>query len=164
MALLILIRPRVRSKGSGPIAAVLEDALMGEALDRSRARRIALVEERDDGGDIVRLEVPPATLRLLSQILAFMARQQTFVLYPESSELTTKQAAEVLDVLHQDTAMTSHLAEWDLSGLQDTDQKRARDRTFWPTRRPCRSSAVLPWTSSSRLVRTWAGTIFNGAL
>ena len=72
--------------------------LMGEALDRSRARRIALVEEREDGGDIVRLEVPPATLRLLSQILALMARQQTFVLYPESSELTTKQAAEVLGV------------------------------------------------------------------
>lgn len=72
--------------------------LMGEALDRSRARRIALVEERDDGGDIVRLEVPPATLRLLSQVLALMARQQTFVLYPESSELTTKQAAEVLGV------------------------------------------------------------------
>ncbi len=72
--------------------------LMGEALDGSKARRIALVEERDDGGDIVRLEVPPATLRLLSQILALMARQQTFVLYPESSELTTKQAAEVLGV------------------------------------------------------------------
>jgi len=72
--------------------------LMGEALDRSRAHRIALVEERDDGGDIVRLEVPPETLRLISQILALMARQQTFVLYPESSELTTKQAAEVLGV------------------------------------------------------------------
>ena len=43
-------------------------------------------------------EVPPATLRLLSQILALMARQQTFVLYPESSELTTKQAAELLGV------------------------------------------------------------------
>ena len=72
--------------------------LMGEALDRSRARKIALVEERDDGGDVVRLEVPPATLRLLSQVLALMARQQTFVLYPESSELTTKQAADVLGV------------------------------------------------------------------
>jgi excisionase family DNA binding protein len=72
--------------------------LMGEALDRSRVRRVSLVEETDDGGDIVRLEVPPATLRLLSQIFALMARQQTFVLYPESSELTTKQAAEVLGV------------------------------------------------------------------
>jgi excisionase family DNA binding protein len=37
-------------------------------------------------------------LRLLSEILALMARQQTFVLYPESSELTTKQAAEMLGV------------------------------------------------------------------
>jgi cytochrome P450 len=34
----------------------------------------------------------------LSQLLALMARQQTFVLYPESSELTTKQAAELLGV------------------------------------------------------------------
>ena len=40
--------------------------LMGQALDSSRARRIALIEERDDGGDIVRLEVPPAALRLLT--------------------------------------------------------------------------------------------------
>ncbi len=72
--------------------------LMSEALDRSEARRIALVEEKADGSDVARLEVPPATLRLLSQILALMARQQTFVLYPQSSELTTKQAAEVLGV------------------------------------------------------------------
>jgi excisionase family DNA binding protein len=72
--------------------------LMNEALDRSEARRITLVEENADGSDFARLEVPPATLRLLSQILALMARQQTFVLYPESSELTTKQAAEVLGV------------------------------------------------------------------
>jgi excisionase family DNA binding protein len=72
--------------------------LMSEALDRAEARKITLVEEDADGSDIARLEVPPATLRLLSQILALMARQQTFVLYPESSELTTKQAAEVLGV------------------------------------------------------------------
>jgi excisionase family DNA binding protein len=72
--------------------------LMSEALDRSEARRIALVEENADGSDIARLEVPPATLRLLSQILALIARQQTLVLYPESSELTTKQAAEVVGV------------------------------------------------------------------
>ena len=72
--------------------------LMSEALDCSEARTIALVEEKADGSDVARFEVPPATLRLLSQILALMARQQTFVLYPESSELTTKQAAEVLSV------------------------------------------------------------------
>ena len=72
--------------------------IMSEALDRHQAHRISLVEQQADGSDSARLEVPPATLRLLSQILALMARQQTFVLYPESSELTTKQAAEVLGV------------------------------------------------------------------
>jgi excisionase family DNA binding protein len=72
--------------------------LMSEALDRPQAHRIALVEEQADGSNSARLEVPPATLRLLSQVLALIARQQTFVLYPESSELTTKQAAEVLGV------------------------------------------------------------------
>jgi excisionase family DNA binding protein len=72
--------------------------MMSEALDRPQAHRISLVEQQADGSDSARLEVPPATLRLLSQILALMARQQTFVLYPESSELTTKQAAEVLGV------------------------------------------------------------------
>lgn len=35
---------------------------MSEALDRSRVRRIALVEEKADGSDFARLEVPPATL------------------------------------------------------------------------------------------------------
>lgn len=81
-------------------AALLKQAsrLMSEALDRSRARRVALVEEKRKGEEVARLEVPPATLRLLAQILGLMAKQQTFTLCPELSELTTKQAAEVLGV------------------------------------------------------------------
>lgn len=81
-------------------AALLKQAsrLMSEALDRSRARRIALVEEKPKGEEVARLEVPPATLRLLAQILGLMAKQQTFTLCPELSELSTKQAAEVLGV------------------------------------------------------------------
>ena len=81
-------------------AALLKQAsrLMSEALDRPRARRVVLVEKKADGSDAAKLEVPPATLRLLSQILALMAKQQTFTLYPEAAELTTKQAAEVLGV------------------------------------------------------------------
>jgi hypothetical protein len=55
---------------------------MSEALDRLRVRRIALVEEKADGSNFFRLEVPPDTPRLLSQALALMARQQTFGLYP----------------------------------------------------------------------------------
>jgi excisionase family DNA binding protein len=81
-------------------AALLKQAsrLMSEALDRSRAHHIALIEEKSTGKEVARLEVPPATLRLLAQILALMAKQQTFTLCPELSELTTKQAAEVLGV------------------------------------------------------------------
>jgi excisionase family DNA binding protein len=80
-------------------ASLLKQAshLMSKALDRPHAARFALVEEAD-GTDVSRLEVPPETLRLLSQVLALMARRQTFALYPVSSELTTKQAAEVLGV------------------------------------------------------------------
>jgi hypothetical protein len=77
-------------------ASLLKQAshLMSKALDRPHAARFALVEEAD-GTDVSRLEMPPETLRLLSQVLAFMARRETFALYPVSSELTTKQAAEV---------------------------------------------------------------------
>ncbi len=80
-------------------AALLADAsrLMGEALDRSRAARVALVEE-SDSGDVARIEVPPATLRVLSRVLAMMANQQVFLLYPAQTELTTKQAADMLGV------------------------------------------------------------------
>jgi len=72
--------------------------LMSEALDRSRARHMALIEEKPKGEEVARINVPPATLRLLAQILALMAKQQTFTLCPELFELTTKQAAEVLGV------------------------------------------------------------------
>ena len=81
-------------------AALLKRAsrLMSEALDRSRAHRIVLVEEKPKGEEVARIDVPPATLRVLAQILALVAKQQTFTLCPELSELTTKQAAEVLGV------------------------------------------------------------------
>jgi len=82
---------------SQPIIDVTLGQLIRD-IARETPERIALVEEKADGSDFARLEVPPATLRLLSQVLALMARQQTFVLYPESSELTTKQAAELLGV------------------------------------------------------------------
>jgi excisionase family DNA binding protein len=71
--------------------------LMGEALDRARAARVALVEEGEQG-DIARIDVPPATLRILSKVLAMMASQQTFLLYPADTELTTGQAADMLGV------------------------------------------------------------------
>ena len=80
-------------------AALLASAsrLMGEALDHARAARVALVEESEHG-DVARIDVPPATLRVLSKVLAMMASQQTFLLYPADTELTTGQAADMLGV------------------------------------------------------------------
>lgn len=80
-------------------AALLASAsrLMGDALDHSRAARVALVEEGEHG-DVARIDVPPATLRVLSKILAMMASRQTFLLYPADTELTTGQAADMLGV------------------------------------------------------------------
>ena len=84
---------------TGDQAALLASAsrLMGEALDHARAARVALVGESEDG-DVARIDVPPATLRVLSRILAMMASQQTFLLYPADTELTTGQAADMLGV------------------------------------------------------------------
>jgi excisionase family DNA binding protein len=70
---------------------------MGEALDRSRAARVALVEQ-SDSGDGARIEVPAPVLRVLSRLLAMMASEQVFLLYPAHAELTTKQAADMLGV------------------------------------------------------------------
>lgn len=80
-------------------ATVLSAAsrLMGAALDHSRANSVALVEEGAEG-DIARIEMPPDTLRVLSRVLAMMARQQVFLLYPADTELTTGQAADLLGV------------------------------------------------------------------
>ena len=78
-------------------ACRLQCAHVSFSLRRLKSK-IALVDEKADGGDVARLAVLPATLRLLPRILALMARQRTFVLYPESSVLTTTLAAEVLGV------------------------------------------------------------------
>ncbi|WP_429500971.1 helix-turn-helix domain-containing protein (plasmid) [Robbsia andropogonis] len=71
--------------------------LMGEALDRSRALTLSLVEQGGDG-DVARIEVPPATLQVLARLLSLMASQQTFLLSPADTELTTGQAADMLGV------------------------------------------------------------------
>lgn len=80
-------------------AALFKDAsrLMSEALDRSRALALTLVG--DSGGqDATRIEVPPGTLQILARLLSMMASQQTFLLSPADTELTTGQAADMLGV------------------------------------------------------------------
>jgi excisionase family DNA binding protein len=136
--------------------------LMSEALDRSEARRIALVEEKADGSDIARLEVPPATLRLISQILALIAGQQTFVLYPESSELTTKQAAEVVGVSRP--FLIRVLEAGEIPYRKVGRHRRVLMKDVLAYKEKCRSRVVPLWTNSSSSARKWVGTISDGAL
>lgn len=80
-------------------ATLFKDAsrLMSEALDRSRALTLALVDD-GEGGDVTRINVPPSTLKVLARLLSLMADQQTFLLSPADTELTTGQAADMLGV------------------------------------------------------------------
>ena len=66
-----------------------------EALDRSRAVTIKLESE---DGDIPPIELPPASLRLIGQLLGLMSEGKPFTLMPEKQELTTVEAANFLNV------------------------------------------------------------------
>lgn len=79
------------------MAKVAQRCLMA-ALDHSRASRIALVDEKGASNDPPVLELPPAALKTLARILGFMAQQQPVLLVPQKHELTTQEAAALLNV------------------------------------------------------------------
>ena len=76
------------------LARVAQRCIM-EALDRSRAVKIKLESET---GNIPPIELPPASLRLIGQLLGLMSEGRPFTLMPEKQELTTVEAANVLNV------------------------------------------------------------------
>lgn len=76
------------------LARVAQRCIM-EALDRSRAVKIKLESET---GNIPAIELPPASLRLIGQLLGLMSEGKPFTLMPEKQELTTVEAANVLNV------------------------------------------------------------------
>jgi excisionase family DNA binding protein len=65
------------------------------ALDHSRAATLVLTTE---SGEHPRVEVPPAALRLIGQLLGAMSKGKSVVLMPAESELTTVEAAHFLNV------------------------------------------------------------------
>ncbi|NJO23952.1 MAG: helix-turn-helix domain-containing protein [Sphingomonadales bacterium] len=132
---------------------------MSEALDRRRARKIALVTKKADGSELARVEVPPETLRLLSQLLALMARQQTFTLYPEASELTTKQAAEVLGVSRP--FLIGLLDKRVIAHRKVGRHRRVLTKDVLAHQEPCDSTAARHSTNSSRPAKTSVATIFK---
>lgn len=65
------------------------------SLDHSRAAAITLTT---DTGDSPTVEVPPAALKLIGQLLGAMSEGRPIVLMPTDQELTTVQAAHFLNV------------------------------------------------------------------
>lgn len=82
------------SKTDMELARVAQRCIM-EALDRSKAVKIKL--ESENGG-MPPIELPPASLRLIGQLLGLMSEGRPFTLMPEKQELTTVEAANFLNV------------------------------------------------------------------
>lgn len=70
------------------------------ALDHSRANKIALLAESDNAidKDTPVLELPPKVLHFMAKTLGAMAEGKTILLTPKGQELTTVQAAHMLNV------------------------------------------------------------------
>ena len=79
------------------LAKVAQRCLMA-ALDHSRAQRIALVDENGALTDAPVLELPPQALRFFAEMLGMMAQRRPVMLVPQNHELTTQDAAALLNV------------------------------------------------------------------
>lgn len=82
------------SKQDMELARLAQRCIM-EALDRSKAVKIKLESEV---GDLPPIELPPASLSLIGQLLGLMSEGRPFALMPEKQELTTVEAANFLNV------------------------------------------------------------------
>ena len=79
------------------MAKIAQRYLMA-ALDRSRAQRIALVDENGALTGAQVLELPPQALRFFADMLGMMAQRRPIMLVPQNHELTTQDAAALLNV------------------------------------------------------------------
>jgi excisionase family DNA binding protein len=69
------------------------------ALDHSRAQKVVLIAEEDgQQGEPVTLSLPPAALRVMARVLALMGERKPLMLVPRNHELTTQEAANMLNV------------------------------------------------------------------
>jgi excisionase family DNA binding protein len=86
-----------------PVMPTPEEALSAKAASRTLASIIPSLDEDLDiqiheGKDDQRLKLPTSAVRLLLDILEQMARGNAITLIPVHAELTTQQAADVLNV------------------------------------------------------------------
>lgn len=76
------------------MARVAQRCIM-EALDRSKAVSITLSSDADD---VPPVQLPPAALKLIGQLLGLMSDGRPVTLMPAKQELTTVEAAHYLNV------------------------------------------------------------------
>ena len=92
-----LIEP-VLSEKEAELAKIAQRCIIA-ALDHSRAQKIALVDDNGNvGASAPVLELPPQALRLFAQILGLMSQRRVISLIPQKHELTTQEAAAILNV------------------------------------------------------------------
>lgn len=86
----------VLSSEEAEMAKVAQRCIM-HALDHSRAQKIRIIDESDPDNAPV-LQVPPKALRLFADLLGAMSQRQPISLVPRGHELTTQEAAAMLNV------------------------------------------------------------------
>lgn len=89
-----LVQPPPLSAQDIDMARAAQRCIM-EALDHSRAAAITLTT---DTGEHPTVDVPPAALKLIGQLLGAMSEGRPIILMPSSQELSTVEAANFLNV------------------------------------------------------------------
>ena len=79
------------------MAKVAQRCLMA-ALAHSRAQRIAIVDAMGELAEAPVLELRPQALRFFAEMLGMMAQRRPVMLVPQYHELTTQDAAALLNV------------------------------------------------------------------
>ncbi|WP_137939622.1 helix-turn-helix domain-containing protein [Chitinivorax sp. B] len=79
------------------LAKVAQRCIMA-ALDHSHANKIVLISDDENAADAPVLELPPQALRFFADMLGMMAQQRPISLVPQKHELSTQEAAHLLNV------------------------------------------------------------------
>lgn len=88
------VLPPLMSAQDMEMARVAQRCIM-EALDHSRAAAITLTT---DSGERPTVDVPPAALKLIGQLLGALSEGRPITLVPSSQEFSTVEAAHFLNV------------------------------------------------------------------
>jgi excisionase family DNA binding protein len=88
------IEPPLMTAADVEMARVAQRCIM-ESLDHSRAAEIRLTT---DAGKRPTVKLPPASLKLIGQLLGMMSEGRPFALIPKNQELSTVEVANLLNV------------------------------------------------------------------